>query len=331
MDEHLAIAAAPDAQAAPPPPLEARGSAIAVRPQCGGGGCGCGGGGGSDCACKQKPAAPEIPPPPRFVLAIGTLHYDFPSPGLRAEFGSATALVTKTAPENYLAWDILSQGSSLNVARSLCWTLQISGPARSAGVDAYILVPRTYVELNQMIATLQPTGFIGDRVLTAVTGTVGPVAPPHFCNGLQLPVVSVEHISSFRFTDFATNIASQAEIKVEVAASIFGQFLQVTDNAGELDEHRAINYLALRYLDVYRHTARLLDDGWELTSVSAQPARVQGVRRIIEVVFQYTSRDGGGAGRPLRARETMYRYCKVDVTEQYPFLVSDWAPFYPTV
>ena len=102
----------------------------------------------------------------------------------------------------------------------------------------------------------------------------------------------------------------------------FGQMLQVTDNAGETDEHRAINYITIRYPEVYKMAAKMLEapGPYSLTKVSAMPASVQGVRKVVDVIFQYEGRETG---------EIIYWFCKVDVTGVFPFLVRPLSRYYP--
>jgi hypothetical protein len=118
----------------------------------------------------------------------------------------------------------------------------------------------------------------------------------------------------------------------DVISSMFTEMLKVADNAGETDEHRAINYLILRYPQVYKMASDMLqlDSGrvepgaasmaHTLMGVEARPANVQGVRRIIDVIFRYRNRTTG---------EIIYSSCSVDVTGQFPFLVRPMSRYYP--
>jgi hypothetical protein len=73
----------------------------------------------------------------------------------------------------------------------------------------------------------------------------------------------------------------------------------MTDNAGATDEHRALNYLAVRYPAIYARAAEAFAGNLGLTSVNVQPSPLSGTRNIVEVIFSFTHRTcvplpGGG-------------------------------------
>jgi hypothetical protein len=100
---------------------------------------------------------------------------------------------------------------------------------------------------------------------------------------------------------------------------LFDRILQVADNAGAIDEHRAVNYLAVRYPAIYARAAAANAGNASLTAVDVRPSRLSGARRIVDVVFSYTHR---------QTDVTEKYFVRVDVTEEFPFLVSKLSPFY---
>ena len=105
----------------------------------------------------------------------------------------------------------------------------------------------------------------------------------------------------------------------ESAAELLDRIMQLTDNAGALDEHRALNYLAMRYSAIYELAARAFGDGKSLTAVYVQPSRLSGTRDIVDVIFAF------------RDRQTDFvekSFVRVDVTEEFPFLVTKLSPYY---
>jgi hypothetical protein len=103
------------------------------------------------------------------------------------------------------------------------------------------------------------------------------------------------------------------------AGELFERILQIADNAGATDEHRALNYLAVRYSAIYATTAEAFGRNESLTGVEVRPSRLSGVRKVVDVVFSYTHRE----------RDVTEKYfVRVDVTEQFPFLVTKMSPFY---
>lgn len=64
----------------------------------------------------------------------------------------------------------------------------------------------------------------------------------------------------------------------------------MTDNAGSTDEHRALNYLVVRYQAIYAKAAGYFGQNCSLTAVDVQPSTLSGVRKVLEVIFSYTNR-----------------------------------------
>ena len=94
---------------------------------------------------------------------------------------------------------------------------------------------------------------------------------------------------------------------------------QLADNAGATDEHRALNYLVVRYPAIYARTAEAYAANASLSSVDVRASRLAAVRNIVDVIFSYTHRE---------TDVTEKAFVRVDVTEEFPFLVSRLAPFY---
>jgi PatG C-terminal len=84
---------------------------------------------------------------------------------------------------------------------------------------------------------------------------------------------------------------------------------QIADSAGATDEHRALNYLALRYKEVYAKTADAHARNCSLTAVETQLSRLSSTRRVVDVVFSYTNRE---------TDVTEKFFARVDVTEEFP-------------
>jgi hypothetical protein len=96
--------------------------------------------------------------------------------------------------------------------------------------------------------------------------------------------------------------------------------LQLADNAGATDEHRAFNYVAVRVPQFYVRIVRQKDLGAPLQRVEVLPSRMNETsgRKLLNVVLVF--RDGNGAEEKFRAR--------VDVTEEFPFLDLPLSPYY---
>jgi len=86
--------------------------------------------------------------------------------------------------------------------------------------------------------------------------------------------------------------------------------MQMTDNAGASDEHRALNYLTVRYPAIYAAVAQAQGPNCSLTAIDVRPSALSGVRNIVEVIFSFTDRATGVVEK---------QFLRVDVTEEFPF------------
>jgi PatG C-terminal len=67
--------------------------------------------------------------------------------------------------------------------------------------------------------------------------------------------------------------------------------MQMADNAGATDEHRALNYCVVRYQAIYGLVADAHQRDCSLTAVDVRESRLSGVRRIVDVIFSFTHRN----------------------------------------
>jgi hypothetical protein len=161
-----------------------------------------------------------------------------------------------------------------------------------------------------------------DEDLDVVIGLRGPIAPPGMCNGLTVPIVLFDQIYSFDRETLVGSMPKPATREGEFAQDakdLFSQIVQMADNAGATDEHRALNYLAVRYPAIYHETSRQVAENSSLSAVDVRPSRLSGTRKIVDVIFSYTHR---------QTDVTEKRFVRVDVTEMFPFLVTKLSPYY---
>ena len=97
------------------------------------------------------------------------------------------------------------------------------------------------------------------------------------------------------------------------------RIMQMADNAGATDDHRALNYLAVRYPAIYATAAEAFGRNASLTAVDVRLSRLSGVRRVVDVIFSYTNR---------QTDVTEKFFVRVDVTEEFPLLVTRLSPYY---
>jgi hypothetical protein len=257
---------------------------------------------------------------PSFVYAVGRIEPRFPSLGVEKEFAQATKGVdatrnaTVTGLTNREALhDALQQQRYL--VRQLCWVMTIQG------LENYILVPRDPADADLLVKALRPYPSLMD--LDVVIGILGPIAPAQMCNGLMVPIVMFDQIYSFdrdTLIHSIPNTTNAPEDRFKVTADYtLEQVLQAADNAGAMDEHRALNYLAMRYHAIYATAADMHARDYVLTAIDVRPSRLSGVRKILDVVFSYNSRNTDVIEK---------FFVRVDVTEEFPFLVTKMSQFY---
>ena len=59
--------------------------------------------------------------------------------------------------------------------------------------------------------------------------------------------------------------------------------MQSADNADATDEHRALNYLTVRYARIYAKTAGMFERNASLSRVEVPPSRLSSTRRSVDV------------------------------------------------
>lgn len=99
----------------------------------------------------------------------------------------------------------------------------------------------------------------------------------------------------------------------------FLRMMQLADNIGSTDKHRALNYLSVRYPAIYVKAAEELERNFLLTSVNAIFSRLSDNRKIVSVIQSFTNKETGAVEK---------YFVRVDLTEEFPFIVTKMAPYY---
>ena len=249
-----------------------------------------------------------------FVYVLGQVEARFPNRSIEKEFVQIIERSKSANLDHQQAFhSVLSQPENRYLARKLSWVLT------KEGVPIYILLPTGPEDLDILLEAIRPSACPLDRQV--VVGRKGPVAPPEMC-GLEVPMVLVDQLYSLEYGDFIKTISPESisdERFKAAAEDMFRRMMQMADNTGSTDKHRALNYLSVRYLAIYSTAAEKLENSFSLTSAEAIPSRLSDSRKIISVVFSFTNRETG----------IMEKYfVRVDVTEEFPFIVTKMAPYY---
>ncbi len=267
-------------------------------------------------SCSADAAAAGGGGPASYVYAIGRVEARFPSLAVEKEFAQVagrTETAGKTDQQTFHA--VLSDPDHRYLTRQFCWVLTIQG------METYLLQPREPADLDRLLAAIRPQASPLD--LDVVLGTRGPIAPPEYCNGLMIPIVTFEQIYSFDRDTLMKAIPKPEALDTKkfraACESVFERILQMTDNAGATDEHRALNYLAMRYPAIYAKAAENFARDFSLTAVETRLSTLAGARHIVEAVFSYTNRNTDFTEKFMT---------RVDLTEGFPFLVTKLTPCY---
>ena len=254
--------------------------------------------------------------PVSYVYAIGRVEARFPNLAAEKEFaqvGGRTDTAGKTDQQAFHA--VLSRRENRYLTRRMCWVLTIQG------LETYLLLPRDPADIDLLVEAIRPIPTPSD--IDVVIGMRGPIAPPTMCNGLMIPIVVFDQIYSFDRVALIKAIPrpekTTAAQFAPAAEELFGRIIQLTDNAGATDEHRALNYLAMRYPAIYAKAAEGFARDFSLNGVDVRPSLLSGMRKIVDVIFAYTNRN---------TDFTEKCFVRVDVTEEFPFLVTKISPYY---
>jgi PatG C-terminal len=271
---------------------------------------------GSCSTCGQAASTTHLGSESAFVYAIGKIEPRFPRQSIEKEFAQLVSREpTKNLTDRQTLYKVLSRTKSRYVARQICWCMEIEG------FETYLLVPRDSADLTLLIEALRPEPSHTDR--DVVIGTIGPTAPPDFCNGLALPIVVFDQIYSFdqhALIDLLPKPeGTDPELFQRSSFELFDRILHLADNNGSTDSDRALNYLAVRYPAIYAKVAEAYQQNSSLSSVDVHPSHLGGSRKIVDVIFSFKHRETDLVSK---------FFVRVDVSDEFPFLVNKLAPYY---
>ena len=267
--------------------------------------------------CGTAPASNGAPAaPPSWVYAIGNIEVRFPSISVEKEFAQATGRdKTSGLTDRQTLHAVLSKPENRYLLRQLCFVMTVEG------LETYLLRPLDPADLSLLVEAIRPNPSPMD--LDVVIGMKGHIAPPQMCNGLMVPIVVFDQIYSFDREALIKAIPKPEKTSAKdfapAAEELFDRIMQMTDNAGATDEHRALNYLAVRHPGIYAKGAEYFAQNCSLTGVNVLPSALSGVRKVLDVIFTYTNRNTDVDDQC---------FVRVDVTDEFPFLITKLSPYY---
>lgn len=252
-----------------------------------------------------------------YLYAIGKINPVFPSIGLEKEFHRVAVLSKSAVSEDHLLFDVLSKEQYHYIAAEMRWVMKINN------VKTYLVQPSGIVELKELINTLRPE--LGMTTYQVIIGHLGVMEPVKPGGDEQLTTVACDLLYSVTFDEFVDSIVKKTAVDKAVVGSLFKQLLNKISNTGARDEDRAVNYIALKYSDVYKMTGELLQSSptspiYSFVDVVSKHARVQGMRKIVDVTFRYKERVTG---------KFICKTATVDTTGLFPFLLKEFRDDHP--
>lgn len=275
------------------------------------------------CATCGSRAGEETFAETGYVYAVGRLAPQFPDLGVEREFtqlGGGAGAGAGGLETNRLL-EILREPATAYLARQLCWVFS------AGGVDAFVVAPREDAQTKALVESLPPAE-AADQTIQVVIGKIGPPLPGLACAAAALPTVLVDQHLVFPMDAFIDALAAERgsgersakadETFRTAARDLFARLTRRSDNRGLADEHRAANYVGLRYPQLYRLAADAARDDRTLVEVHLRRA-AGGTRRTVAIRLGFRA----------RRTDVMERYqCLVDVTDRFPFLAAPLAPVY---
>ena len=274
----------------------------------------------NDCGCGNTSNTPEksmmSQSKTQHIYAIGKIVPRFPRRDLEKEYYQIMhGLETKGRSDNEIMGSIFLDENYKYIAYEMCWVFTIEG------LETYILRANNREAFEKFVEATNISPAVND--INVIIGIKGPLSSPELCNGLILPIVTVDKGYSIDRDSLLKAIprnTGEDEKKFnDTSGELFNRIIQMADNLGATDEHRALNYLSVRYDAIYAHAYKMNLDDFSLTAIEVLPSRLSGTRRIVDVIFTYRN----------RKTDFLDKYfMRVDIHEKYPFLASALSAYY---
>jgi len=266
------------------------------------------------------------------VYVVGRLAPQAPTIGVEKELATITAGAFQGGElEVGLLRQVLDNPADAYLGRHLCWIVACQD------VDALTVMPRDDAEIQRLAGALSAA----EDVVNVIVGKTVPAASDWPCAAAGLPAVQADQVLAFTLKEFAAKLLGKDsaegepeedaaeglklpgedeidDVSFQAVRAVFLRLTRGAGNRGFTDEHRARNYVAVRYPGFYHAAIQARRDGKVLVGVEAQHSHSAG-RRVVAVRLIL---------RHPRTDITEQYQCLVDATEVLPFLVTGLQPVY---
>lgn len=266
-----------------------------------------------------------------YFYGLGLVSADFPSMSVEKLFRQILDVGDAHKPiTNRLIFKYLKYAENISIAREMRWVFN------SGSVEKYVLDVVSLNDLTRIIAAAAPP--VNDKVsFSIISGAVGGYSTLRVDDAERLPTLSPTEIYTFTDARMVEEIINATAVpppgaaewnpaSPEEAASMFARMKGLADTPGMTDGQRALNFLTVQYLKVYRQIYYMKMDvkksggrgvekpPYSLSGVRPELMALPDGRRVVNVIFAFKVDQGN---------ESSNWCCKVDITGVFPFVVSE--------
>jgi len=224
--------------------------------------------------------------PMSYVYALGQIEARFPRLAVEKEFAQvASQAKTNGKTDQQVFQEVLSMPQNRYLVRQMCWVFSVQGwrPISWCHATRWTLIC-WWIPFAQCPAPATSTWLWG----------AGAHRSARNVQRADGPIVGFDQIYSFTREELIQAIPRPEKYDAKkfgpAAEEMFDRIMQMADNAGATDEHRALNYLAVRYPTIFAKAAEEFDRDFSLSGVEVRPSLLNATRSIVEVIFSYTDR-----------------------------------------
>jgi hypothetical protein len=261
------------------------------------------------CPTCNVARAPIQTAPNSWVYVIGDVDPRYPSLAVEKEAIGAMARTpaAKGLSNEAALQKVLEAPENAYLVREMCFVLLVQE------MERYILVPHYPQDYSMLVEASRSE-------LSAVIGTVGPIANPDVCNGLTLPYLIFDMIYNFDAKGLIKDLpvpqnADGAKFRA-AATDIFNQIAPLIPNGTGTE--RALAYLLMKDPGLYHNISEAFNQDAQLTSVEVKAAPVSSTQNLVDVVVRTQDRKTG-------VQKSVF--ARLALAAKLPYVVSYWQPY----
>jgi len=226
----------------------------------------------------------------------------------------------------YCLYKHLSNPKNRYIAREMKWSI-----INAYRDKMYLLEPNAQ-QLNALISALKPNE---DKSLSRRDSNTEALTPINIIGAYQLgtheaiPKVKILKIDTIRPVDIVNKIhAIHAGFNDKKLKKVITDMISLAGNNGDTDQDRALNYTLKYNLEVYMGAYELIynhanshsdREVAQLNNVTVL-TEICGERKIAKVIFDFQN---------VQNSIGQHWYCAIDVTDDYPFLLTKFRRYLP--